>query len=129
MRNEAEVVAAFKRYVPNGVMWRRIEDSSGALGTWDSWLGRNSRGGWIEFKHTKTKGERPKQRQGQAAFGYDLSKAGVRGFYVIGSSDGHVRVCNELMLDSDWRKYMILNSNTMNFIVVEAVLDWMGILR
>lgn len=128
MNNESEVWLAFKRRKPPYIMHRRIEDYQNA-GTWDTWLGYDHKGGWIEFKHTRTKGEKPKQRQGQAAFGHDLHKATVPGFYVIGSSDGHVRVCNSQMIDSEWRNTLILNDKTMSERLVLRVLDWMELLR
>jgi len=127
MKNESAVTQAFRKHVPNHVMWRRIEDRQN-LGTWDTWLGHDNGGGWIEFKHTQTKGEKPKQRAGQAAFGFDLYKHKVHGFYVIGSKDGWVRVCNRRMIDSEWRNSLIIKEKGMTEGLVLKVLDWMELM-
>ena len=128
MKNESAVTQAFRKHVPKRIMWRRIEDSSGSLGTWDTWLGHDERGGWIEFKHTKTKGAKPKQRAGQAAFGHDLMKSGVKGFYIIGSADGWVRVCSRRMIDVAWPNSLIIKQKNMDEALVHKVLDWMKLM-
>ena len=127
MKNESAVTQAFRKHVPKHIMWRRIEDRQN-LGTWDTWLGHDDFGGWIEFKHTQTKGEKPKQRAGQAAFGFDLAKSNVKGFYVIGSKDGWVRVCNCKMIDDEWAKSLIIKEKGMSKELVYKVLDWMHVL-
>ncbi len=107
MKNEAAVWNAFRMHIPKGMMVRRIEDQSGNLGTWDVWIGSMGGGVWLEFKHTETVKRKPKQRKGQYAFGCDLTKAGVAGAYVVGSSDNEVRIMGRMMIDDQWQGHLL----------------------
>jgi hypothetical protein len=104
VRLEREVWAALKRALPPGLMVRRIEDMSGNLGTWDTWIGCRGWGMWIELKCCETAKRKPKLRPGQYAFGLDLERADVPGCYIVGSGDGKVRVLNRLYDGDDWVK-------------------------
>ena len=126
MKNEAEVWASVKRELPGYVMARRIEDSSGALGTWDVWIGWNQRSGWLELKHTNGPGERPKLRPGQAAFGADLISAMVPGLYLVGDRQGTVRVLSRGYDGEDWRKSLMSHYKIWDKYAMNDVLDLMG---
>lgn len=104
MRKEADVWQRFRECLPRGVMARRIEDASGALGTWDCWLGSGRWGMWLEFKFTATDKRKPELRPGQMAFGYDLKAAKVEGRYVVGCGQGNVRILDQLYDGEDWKK-------------------------
>lgn len=107
MRRENEVWHRFKECLPPLVMAIRIEDASGTLGTWDAWVGAEGRGAWFEFKHTQTVSRKPRLRPGQHGFGMRLHVAKVPGCYIVGSSDGKVRLINGLTLGEDWRDHVI----------------------
>ena len=127
MKRESEVWAKLKAALPAEVMAKRIEDASGDLGTWDTWLGCRGWGMWIELKHTETVNRKPKQRPGQYAFGARLSEAKVSGCYIVGSSDGKVRIINQLWYGDDWKEYLIETWDEMSEANVRGLLERFGL--
>ena len=128
MRSEADVVAAFKDCLPKGLMYRRIEDASGNLGTWDSWIGGPGNWGlWLEFKFTETDRRRPRLRPGQWAFGLDLKAAGQVGFYVVGARKGNIRVLSQEYNGSDWKEAQLEQWLSVNEENVAGLLGMAGL--
>jgi hypothetical protein len=113
MRNEAAVWQKLKQSLPIGIWAKRIEDSSGDLGMWDTILMAGGRSAWIELKHTATVRRVPKLRPGQMAFGLGLEQRDIPGFYLCGSSDGMVRILSRDYNGLDWKEALIETWNGM----------------
>lgn len=114
--------------MPAHVWVRRIEDASGAKGTWDTVLMSKYGGAWIEFKWTETVNRKPKLREGQYAMGISLAAKDVPGAYVVGSTDGAVRVIWQTWDGaSDWKLYVENQWDTMNAGVVLEVCEYLGL--
>jgi hypothetical protein len=107
MRNEAAVWQKFRQSLPRGVWGKRIEDSSGDLGTWDTILMAGGRSAWIELKHTVTMRRKPELRPGQLAFGLRLEQHDIPGFYLCGSCDGKVRILSRNYNGLDWKEALV----------------------
>jgi hypothetical protein len=127
MKRETEVWRSFVAHLPRAVMRRRIEDSSGALGTWDTFLGRDGRCAWIELKYTETVRTKPLLRKGQYAFGLQLERCGVPGCYVVGSGDGKVRIINHLYPGDDWEPWVDEQWPSMERQRIHGLLERLGI--
>ena len=126
MKDERAVWAGFKRHLPPKMMRRRIEDASGNLGTWDTFLSMGGKSNWLELKHEGPMAK-PQLRPGQAAFGRDLFDAGLRSGYLVGSTDGSVRLIGQLTMGGDWREHLIFKREAMDADTVRTVLDYLGL--
>lgn len=103
---EREVWAALRKAMPLDALARRIEDASGNLGTWDTFVAWNGHAGWIELKHAGPKAKLD-LRPGQLAFGRDLFDHAVPGAYLAGARDGSFRMIGRLTDGDDWARHMI----------------------
>lgn len=124
-RREADVWGAFRKHLPPGTMVRRIEDASGNLGTWDTFLARGGRCAWLEFKLAGPRAK-PTLRRGQRAFGLELVDAGVPAAYVVGSPNGSIRVLDPRTDGADWVLCQIATYDDLN---VWTVKDMLGLIR
>jgi len=94
-------------------IYRRIEDASGNLGTFDTfmhartsfpnWPGTAS---WVELK-VAGPNAKPAMRPGQTAFGHDLIMAGCPAYVLVGHADGSVRVLRGDTNGEDWFECLI----------------------
>lgn len=103
---EAEFWRALRRHMPPGLLIRRIEDASGNLGTWDTFLACHGRAAWLELK-VAGPAEKPRTRPGQAAFGAALFDAGIPALYLVGSATGTMRAIGPLMTTDTWREHLV----------------------
>ena len=100
--------AAKQRFDKTPILWRRIEDASGNLGTPDVFAIIDQQPVWIELKVTDTAGAKPQMRRGQAAFGEAVRQAGGRSLVAIGTKGtDHVRIVRGWTQGDDWRSLMI----------------------
>lgn len=125
MRLEKDVWAAFRKHLPSGMMIRRIEDRSGNLGTYDTFLAYMGHATWLELKHAGPNAK-PKLRPGQRAFGRNLFDAGLQSGYLTGSRDGTVRLIGQLTSEHDWRDHLIFRRDAMDKETVDMVLQHLG---
>jgi hypothetical protein len=104
---EAEFWAQIRRGMPTGWFVRRIEDASGNLGTYDTFLAHRGWGqAWMELK-VAGPNAKPDLRKGQPAFGQGLDAAGVPCAYLVGSPNGRVRMIGPHTTGDDWREHLI----------------------
>lgn len=116
---EAEFWDKVRRGIPGGWMVRRIEDSSGNLGTFDTFLGRRRLSGWLELK-VAGPNAKPDLRPGQPAFGRQCVDAQIPAAYLVGSPQGSVRLIGPLTTGPDWRDHLIARWDSLD---VPAVLS------
>jgi hypothetical protein len=103
---EADFWGRIRKKLPRRVFARRIEDNSGNLGTFDTFVGLNGRSAWMELK-VAGPNAKPDLRPGQPSFAAQCFDAGIPAAYVIGSSDGSVRMVGPHTIGSDWRDHLI----------------------
>ena len=126
MKLEKDVWKSFKRCLPDGIMARRIEDTAN-LGTWDVIMTHRGGGAWIELKHTKTVGTKPKLRPGQSGFGQRLILSGTPGVYVVGDDAGSVRVLGRDYDGEDWKASLLSTWDRMEAPKVHSLCQWLGV--
>ena len=92
------------------VVWKRIEDATGDLGTADTIMGSKMGVGWIELKFAGPNAK-PAYRPGQQAFLYRWGSAGIPAHTLIGSKDGRIRLVKHTCLEaSEWRDHMVVDT-------------------
>jgi hypothetical protein len=103
-----------------GSMYRRIEDASGNLGTFDvfmaakaDWPERPAQAAWVELKVAGPNAQ-PIMRMGQPAFGHDLLVAGVPAYVLVGHPDGSVRLLRGDTKGEDWLESLIGRYQTLD---------------
>jgi hypothetical protein len=117
---EAKFWGAIRKQIPSDWFVRRIEDASGNLGTFDTYLAHATYGqGWLELK-VGGPNEKPDLRKGQPAFAHGLVQAGVPCGYLVGSMNGEVRLIGPMTIGEDWRHHLIRRWPRLD---VPAVLD------
>lgn len=92
--------------LPLDVFARRIEDSSGNLGTFDVFLARDGRAAWLELK-VAGPNEKPNIRAGQPAFAEQCVRAKIPCGYLVGSPKGQVRLLGPRTTGADWREHLV----------------------
>jgi hypothetical protein len=87
-------------------VFRRIEDASGNLGTFDAWIVIR---GHVAVTELKVAGPnaKPDMRRGQPAFGSDWTRAGGRAWVLVGHPDGSLRLLRGDTLGEDWRDCLV----------------------
>jgi hypothetical protein len=124
MKREKDVWDRFKQHLPP-MFSRRIEDASGNLGTYDTFLARNGRSAWLELKFAGPNAK-PDLRPGQAAFGLALSNEKIPCGYLIGHGDGSIRVIGPRLMDpADWRDHLEFRRDVLDAEAVQAVLRYL----
>lgn len=104
---ECEFWGKVRPKIPRPWIARRIEDSSGNLGTYDTFMAcKGFPSLWLELKVANPKAK-PKLRAGQPAFGRMLFDAGVPCAYLVGSDNGYVRLIGPLTTGADWRDHLM----------------------
>lgn len=104
---ESEFWLRVKASLPREWMARRIEDNSGNLGTYDTFLAAKGHPSmWLELK-VEGPDAKPDLRKGQPAFGRMLFDAGVPCGYLVGSPNGLVRLIGPLTTGDDWRDHLM----------------------
>lgn len=104
---EALFWGLIRHRMPPGWFVRRIEDASGNLGTYDTFLAHRGWGqAWLELK-VAGPNAKPDLRRGQPAFGAGLHAAGVPCGYLVGSPSGKVRLIGPLTTGDDWRDHLV----------------------
>lgn len=105
---ESEFWAKCRKTIPKAMMARRIEDRSGNLGTFDTFLAMGGVSGWLELK-VAGPNAKPNIRPGQPAFARECFDAGVPAAYLVGSDSGRVRLLHPLTREHDWREHLIMD--------------------
>lgn len=104
---ESEFWGQIRKQIDQSWFVRRIEDASGNLGTYDTYLAHKGWGqAWLELKVAGPNAQ-PDLRKGQPAFGAGLHAAGVPCGYLVGSPNGRVRLIGPLTTGADWRHHVI----------------------
>ena len=90
------------------LLYRRIEDASGNLGTFDVHVIIEGRAIWIELKETETPGAKPDMRRGQPAFGRRAQRAGAAASVLVANKrDATIRIIEGCTTGDDWRALML----------------------
>lgn len=92
--------------LPPGLFYRRIEDASGNLGTYDTFLAGHGRATWFDLKIAGPNA-RPTLRPGQPAFGAELWEAGIPAWYLVASNNGYVRLIDARTNGRDWWNHVV----------------------
>jgi hypothetical protein len=103
---EAEFWSKIRKRMPRGVFARRIEDSSGNLGTFDTFVACDGRSAWMELKAAGPNAK-PDLRPGQASFAAQCFDAGIPAAYLVGSPNGVVRMIGPGTTGDDWRQHLV----------------------
>lgn len=111
-RTEADFWRAIRKGLPARTFARRIEDNSGNLGTFDTFIGRRGRAGWLELK-VAGPNAKPSLRPGQPSFGAQCFDAGVPAAYLVGSPNGRVRLIGPLTVGDDWRDHLVMSWDSL----------------
>jgi hypothetical protein len=102
-------------------VFRRIEDASGNLGTFDGFLMVMGRAAWVELK-VAGPNAKPKMRRGQPAFGSDILAAHGEAWVLVGHPDGSLRLLFGDTTGEDWHDKLHLRFDRLTVDVIEAML-------
>lgn len=104
---EADLWERVRKRLPDDVFARRIEDASGNLGTFDTFLAQRDRGAaWLELKVAGRRAK-PDLRPGQPAFAAQCFDVGVPAAYLVGSRCGYARLIGPMTNGEDWRDHVV----------------------
>jgi hypothetical protein len=119
---ESAFWASVRKQLPRDLFVRRIEDASGNKGTWDTYMARSGRSGWIELK-VAGPNAKLELRPGQQPFGQGLFDAGIPAAYLVGSDNGTVRLIGPCTDGKDWRDHVIARWGMLDMTAVLITLD------
>lgn len=125
MRLERDVWAALRKALPPGLMVRRIEDMSGALGTPDVIIMKDGRCLWLELKFGGPDAK-PQMRKGQMAFAVSAWAVGVPVYVLMGHPDGSCKLIDGRTCGDDWRELLICRFPGFTDHLVQAILEMLA---
>jgi hypothetical protein len=123
-KTEVDLSRALKRVLrgmDERTAYRRIEDSSGALGTFDSFGVVSGRAFWVELKVAGPQAK-PNVRPGQTGFGMAMMKAGLPACFMVGHKDGSLRLLSAACTGPDWRDHIIGRFDALTEDVIWSIL-------
>lgn len=103
-----------------GGWYRRIEDASGNLGTYDGFCALKGWPAWVECKLAGPRAK-PALRPGQMAFAHDAWAAGVPAWILIGHPDGSCRLIDGRTDGDDWREHLVLRCSRLDAELIRAI--------
>lgn len=119
---ESDLWKSIRTKLPSGLFFRRIEDSSGNLGTYDTFMALDGKSTWFDLKIAGPNAK-PTLRPGQMAFGMECWNSGIPAYYVIGSDTGLLRLVDARTNGGDWRNHLVLSfPRVTGQAVVEVIL-------
>lgn len=124
MKNESAVVQAFRQHVPSYIMWRRIEDSSGSLGTPDIILMGNGKCLWVEAKFGGPNAK-PQMRAGQSAFAFETWKVNIPTLVLMGHPDGSAKLIDGRTVGDDWKDWLICRTSRLSLQFAQGILEYL----
>jgi hypothetical protein len=102
-------------------LYRRIEDASGNLGTFDVWLLIEGRWAVVELK-VDGPNAAPRMGKGQPAFGSSVLSAGGEAWVLVGHPDGSLRLLRGDTTGKDWRDRLVRRYDRLTVDVIEDML-------
>lgn len=110
--------------LPGGLFYRRIEDASGNLGTYDTFLAGDGKATWFDLK-VAGPNAKPKLRPGQPAFGAEAWAAGIPAWYLVASDNGYVRLIDARTNGTNWWGYLVASWDSVTKASVHAMVGAM----